>query len=90
MNGGPTWGIIWAVAATMFGVLASALLGMAISRLGKIEEHLASMNGKLFNHLTDGMTHSAGFAKVEEQIKSLENVAKIAHDRIDRLKESIA
>ena len=42
MTEGVTWGTIFPVVATLFGVLASALMGMAVARLHGIETHLAT------------------------------------------------
>lgn len=86
MNEGITWNAIFSVAATLFGILASALMGMAIAQLKGINAHLGEMNGKLFTHLTDATNHGAGFARMEEQVANLTQTVRIAHDRIDAVK----
>lgn len=87
MHDGVTWSAVFPMAATLFGVLASALMGMAVARLNGIEKHLGEMNGKLFSHLTDPHIHDAGFAKTSEQITNLLQTVQVAHQRIDRIKE---
>lgn len=87
MNDGISWNQVFSIVATLFGVLASALMGMAVARLRGIEQHLADMNGKLFGHLTNEHYHGAGFAKVEEQISALFKAIAVAHTRVDRLAE---
>ena len=77
-------GLPWLVST--FGVVLSALLGMAINKLGGIQAHLEQLNGKVFNHMTTANVHEAGFARVEEQIKNLANTISVAHDRIDAMK----
>lgn len=89
MQEGVAWSMIFPIVATLFGVLASALMGMAVSRLNGIEKHLGDMNGKLFVHLTSADVHEAGMVRVHEQITSLLQTVKVAHERIDRLKEQV-
>lgn len=83
-----SWASIFSITATLFGILASALMGMAVARLRGIENHLAQMNGKLFTHLTSEGNHGAGFARVDEQLRSLVQTVRVAHERIDRMKEA--
>lgn len=89
MNDSLTWSAFFPIIATLFGILASALMGMALARLQGIERHLAEMNGKLFHHLTNSAVHDAGFAKVNEEILHLLKAAQLAHERIDRIKEIV-
>ncbi len=83
MNDGVSWNQVFAVVATLLGVLASALLGMANIRLSGIEKHLGLMNGKLFKHLTDAENHGIGLARLDEKVNSVREMAKVAHTRID-------
>ena len=80
------WSSVFPIVSTLFGVLASALMGMAVARLNGIEKHLGEMNGKLFSHLTEPSIHQAGFAKTGEQIANLLQTVQVAHTRIDRIK----
>ena len=80
--------IIGSVFAAIVGVILSAMVGMCLSKLTDIQNHLQELNGKFYVHVTDGSIHSSGFAKTEEQIKSLLNMVKIAHERLDRVENA--
>lgn len=79
------WGAVIPVVATIMGVLVSLMLGMALSQLSAIRDHLEKMNGKLYAHVTAPAVHDAGFAKVEQEILNLMQTVKAAHLRLDRV-----
>ena len=80
-----SWLAVFPIVSTLFGILASALLGIAVSKLSSVESHLEKMNGKLFSHLTDPEIHAAGVARVEEKLDAIKQTALVAHQRMDRL-----
>lgn len=89
MNDGVTWSMVFPIVATLFGVVASALMGMAVSKLTVVESHLAKMNGRMDDHIENKDLHYAAQAKLEEQIRNLMQTVKIAHDRVDRIEERV-
>ena len=49
---------------------------------------IRQLESRIFLHLTNADVHEAGFARTEEQIKNLLQTVRVAHERIDRLKEA--
>ena len=85
MDGSLTWASFFPILATLFGVLASTLMGMAIAKLGGIDQHLARMNGRIAEHIENKDLHYAAQAKTDEQVRNLLQTVKVAHERIDRI-----
>ena len=84
------WAEAIPLVATIFGALVSGMLGLAIAKLTGIERHLEQLNGKVFAHLTQPDIHTAGFSRIDEQIKNLLRTVTVAHERIDRVKSESA
>jgi len=69
----------WSYLATpLTGVVLGALL---LDIRGRLKE----LNGKFYTHVTDSHSHEAGFARTDEQIKTLFATVKLAHERMDRV-----
>ena len=84
------------VSQAIIGALVFILLGVLIkqvsSGLKTVSENVAAvkhsvdqLNGRLYNHVTHADSHEAGIARVSEQVKGAESVAKSAHKRIDTI-----
>ena len=73
---------VWPMA---FSIVATGLMGMAVAKLTGVENHLAKMNGRLTDHIENKDLHYAAMARTDEQIKSLAQTVKVAHERIDRV-----
>ena len=71
----------------IFSVTATGLMGLAVAKLTGVESHLAKMNGRLNDHIENKDLHYAFLARTDEQIKALTQTVRVAHERIDRLKE---
>lgn len=88
MEGAITWSSIVPIIATMMGALVSILLGIVISGQSEIKNHLKMMNSKLFTHITQNGIHESAVARIDEQLKALTNITKIAHERLDRMEQA--
>ena len=84
-----TMSIAMPVIASAIGTLLAVMIGMALSKLTGIENHLEQLNGKVFAHLTSANNHEAGFAKTDQQILNLMQTIKSAHSRMDHLEETM-
>ena len=71
-----------------FGIVLSTMVGMAVNKLTVIQTHLEALNGKFFTHVTTASVHEGGFARTDEQIKSLCAIVQKAHERIDRMADA--
>ena len=78
-----TWQIL--TPSLIVGTLLTAMIGMALSKLTGINSRLDKLNAKFYEHVTTPSIHEAAFARTDEQIKSLANIIKVAHHRIDNL-----
>lgn len=81
--------VIMPVIASAIGTLLAVMIGMALSKLTGIENHLEQLNGKVFAHVTNANNHEAGFARTDQQILNLVQTIKSAHTRIDHIEESV-
>lgn len=81
--------ITFSIVATLFGIVATALMGMSVNKLNGINAHLERLNGQFFAHVTSSNLHEAGLVRLEEQVKNVLAIAKVAHERADRLEESV-
>lgn len=70
----------------VFSITATGLMGMAVAKLTSVERHLEKMNGRLTDHLENKDLHYAALARTDEQLKSMLQAVKVAHERIDRVK----
>lgn len=68
-----------------FGIILSVLMGMAVTQLSSIRACVTRLNDQFFKHLTNPVIHEAAVAKIGEQLKSVEQIAKAAHHRLDSL-----
>lgn len=75
----------------MDGPIVNAVLSLAVGAVlwgvRGINLKLTQMNGRIADHIESKDLHYAAQAKTNEQIKSLTDMVKIAHTRIDRVKE---
>lgn len=69
----------------IFSITATALMGMAVSKLTGVESHLSRMNGRLTDHIENKDLHYAALARTDEQIKSLTQTVRLAHERLDSI-----
>lgn len=81
--------ITFSIVAALFGIVATALMGMSVNKLNGINDHLERLNGQFFAHVTASNLHEAGLVRLEEQVKSVLAIAKVAHERADRLEAKI-
>ena len=81
--------MVFSVVGALFGIVATTLMGMAVSKLNGIDDHLGKLNGQFFAHVTSSNLHEAGLVRLEEQVKNVLAIAKVAHERADRLEESV-
>lgn len=84
------WTIFLPLVAVVVGSLMSALLGMTLAKLTAIEKYQREANGRCRDHGEDAAIHlnPNSFDKLDEQIKTLYNTVRLAHERIDSMKES--
>ena len=78
--------MVFSIVGSLFGITATALMGMAVSKLNGVHHHLEQLNGRVFAHLTANGIHESAVAKIDEQIKNLLHAVQIAHERIDSIK----
>ena len=81
--------VVMPVIASAIGTLLAIMIGMALSKLNGIEAHLEQLNGKVYAHITQNGIHEAAVAKIDEQIRNLLQTVKIAHERVDRVEETV-
>ena len=62
-----------------FGVILSALLAMALSKLSGMDTRLESFCQAVIANGKD-------IARMDEHMKGIDNKAQLAHERIDRIK----
>ena len=77
--------MVFSIIGTLFGLIATTLMGMCISKLNGIETHLEKLNGKVFDHIKSSGIHETGLVRLEEQVKQVLEIAKVAHARTDKL-----
>jgi len=82
--------ITFSIVSALFGIVATALMGMSVNKLNGINEHLERLNGQFFSHVTSSNLHEAGLVRLEEQVKNVLSIAKVAHERADRLEEALS
>ncbi len=86
------------ILATIVGTLLSIICGFILSGQKNLEKQIKEADDrntlriqevetKLFNHITHPMIHGEAVAKLTEQINTLFQTVKIAHERIDKMKE---
>ena len=84
------WGpMVFSLVAALFGVIATTLMGMVVSKLNTIDAHLEKLNGQFFAHVTAAHVHESGLVRLEEQVKNVLAVAQVAHERTDRLEADL-
>lgn len=73
---------------SIFGVILSALLGMATRRLVEINAHLEQLNDRVYQHITKPGIHESAVSRLDERIAALLQVSQALHARIDRIDEA--
>lgn len=81
--------MIFSIVGVLFGLSTTTLMGMAMSKLKGIDVNLEQLNGKVFAHLTASDLHEVGLVRLEEQVKQVLAIAKVAHERADRLEAKV-
>ena len=71
--------------ATIVGALVLIISTLVLAIVNNIRGSLDKLNGRLHDHLMDPGCHQAGIIQVREQIKAVDQTAKVAHKRIDAL-----
>ena len=81
--------MVFSLVAALFGIVATTLMGMVVSKLNTIDAHLEKLNGQFFAHVTAANVHEAGLVRLEEQVKNVLAVAKVAHERADHIEADL-
>lgn len=81
--------VIMPMIATAWGIVLSALVGMVLANVRSTNTNLKSLNGRLADHIENKDLHYAALARTDQQIVNLLQTVKVAHERIDRIEESV-
>ena len=76
-------------AGAVINALLSVMVGMVLWGVRNINANLKALNGRLGNHVENKDLHYAAQARIEEQIRSLLQTVTIAHQRVDRIEETV-